>query len=188
MAAWARFQAGCAARSLPRPAAVRSSSAERPSLAARASIQPSSVMRFRLRETVEGNTNAQLLLASLHYEGIGTRQDYTEAAESYRLAADRGVAPAQFRLASMYLRGLGVPRDDVQAAQLLQLAAEQGCAPARFNLALLHARGNGVPENDEQAANWLRLAADQGHAQALSRVDRMSAQDRALVIWQEEQR
>jgi len=64
-----------------------------------------------------------LYLGKLYYEGLGTLQDYVEAAKWYRKAAENGNALAQLWLGTMYISGQGVPVDLVQAHLWLNLAA-----------------------------------------------------------------
>ncbi len=60
--------------------------------------------------------------------GEGVPQDDVEAARSFRLAAEQGLAIAQYNLGVMYNNGEGVPEDMAEAARWLRLAAEQGYA------------------------------------------------------------
>ena len=54
------------------------------------------------------------------------KQDYKEAVEWYRKAAEQGFAEAQHSLGAMYANGLGVKQDFVKALKWWQSAAEQG--------------------------------------------------------------
>ena len=44
-------------------------------------------------------------------EGLGVPQDYTEAVNWFRKAAEQGYAQAQYKLGVMYDEGLGVTQD-----------------------------------------------------------------------------
>ena len=59
----------------------------------------------------------------MHIDGHGVPQDYGEAIQWYRRAADQGHAGAQVSLGLMYFDGRGVPQDFVQAHLWLNLAA-----------------------------------------------------------------
>ncbi len=60
-------------------------------------------------------------------------QDFTEAVQWYRLAAEQGDVGAQYNLGIMYGRGEGVRQDLVQAHLWLSLAATQGDTDAENN-------------------------------------------------------
>lgn len=51
--------------------------------------------------------------------GIGTKQDFKEAAEWYRLAADQGHATAMYNLGVFYVHGWGGLRADIEVAKAL---------------------------------------------------------------------
>ena len=104
--------------------------------------------------------------ASSTSDGIGVPQDYTQAADLYRRAAEQGNASAQFNLALLYDNGTGLARDYAQAAAWYTKAAEQGLPRAQFNLGSMYANGQGVPVNLVESYVWLDLAARTwtGHA------------------------
>ena len=118
--------------------------------------------------------------------------DYINAAEYFRKAAEDGHADAQFNLGIMYVNGLGVQKNNEDALRWLGKAAGQGHAEAKNKLGLLrggkgkiekgkkqvespeeqdalgHAylHGEGVEQNYEEAVKWFRKAADQGYPPA----------------------
>jgi TPR repeat protein len=47
----------------------------------------------------------------------GLKQDYAEAVEFYRKAANQGLAKAQFKLGWMYESGQGIPQDYAEAVK-----------------------------------------------------------------------
>ncbi len=59
----------------------------------------------------QGDTTAQFDLGARYATGDKVKQDYTEAAHWFELAADRGEAKAQSVLAAYYWDGTGVPKD-----------------------------------------------------------------------------
>jgi uncharacterized protein len=110
----------------------------------------------------KGDSTAQFLLGfRSEYE-----QDYTQAADWYRKAAEQGNVEAQFSLGILYGTGQGVPQDDSQAVMLFRKAAEQGLARAQSNLGVAYASGRGIPKDVAEAAAWWRKAAEQGDEQA----------------------
>ena len=58
---------------------------------------------------------AQFSLGLMYYKGQGVPQDYKEAVQWFRLAADQGNAGAQTNLGVMYDVGQSVPQDYIQA-------------------------------------------------------------------------
>lgn len=78
-----------------------------------------------------GEALAQYRLGILYHLGIGgVAQDYAEAVQWYRRAAEQGHADAQNNLGLCYDNGQGVPRDDVHAYVWFNLAAARGYADA----------------------------------------------------------
>ena len=69
-------------------------------------------------------------------KGTGVRQDYTEAAGLYRLAADQGHADAQFHMGLCYMDGIGVRQDYTDAVKWYKLAADQGHESAQIELVI----------------------------------------------------
>ena len=53
-------------------------------------------------------------------------QDYAQAAEWYRKAADQGFAGAQVNLGLLYANGQGVARDYAEALKWFRSAADRG--------------------------------------------------------------
>lgn len=117
----------------------------------------------------DGDGNALLNIAFSFANGEGgLRQDHTEAARLYKLAAERGIAGAQLNLGIMHLYGDGgVSKNEAEAVRLFRLAAEQGDAKAQFALARSYANGEGGLRQDYvEAARLYGLAAEQGNASA----------------------
>ena len=74
----------------------------------------------------QGFGNAQLAVAEMYNNGIGTKKDLQKAFEYSKLAADRGVGPAQLTVAEMYNNGIGTKKDPQKAREYLNLAASKG--------------------------------------------------------------
>jgi hypothetical protein len=64
-------------------------------------------------EARHGEAEAQFELALRQYKA----QNYGEAAQWFRKAAEQGFGPAQHNLASLYASGYGVPQDKAQALE-----------------------------------------------------------------------
>ena len=92
----------------------------------------------------------------------GVPQDFEEAAEWYRKAAEQGDAQAQFNLGHCYERGQGVPQDFSEAVKWYRKAAEQGHTSAQENLGACYANGRAVIDDPVQAYPWVKLAEERG--------------------------
>jgi len=111
------------------------------------------------RLPAQNNPEAQYNLGTFYESGQGVPQDYAQAVDLYRRAANQGLAAAQFNLGLLYDNGQGVDRDYAQAAQWYLKAAEQGLPRAQYNLGTMYANGQGVAVNLVEAYFWLDLAA-----------------------------
>jgi len=77
------------------------------------------------------DSNAQFLMAEMYYNGLGVKEDFSEAAIWYRKAAEQGNCEAQFRTGHMYYHGLGVQKDRAEALKWFRKAAKNGHPRAR---------------------------------------------------------
>jgi TPR repeat protein len=115
-----------------------------------------------------GDAEAQFSLG-VKFARDGATQDYPQAVQWYRKAADQNHSLAQFNLAIMYASGQGVARDDVKSMGWMQKAADQGDAGAQFRVGMKHHRASfdGPPEAAIEsrilAYKWLELSATQGY-------------------------
>ena len=125
-----------------------------------AAIQPKSLADA----AAAGDANALFEIGTRYTDGRGVKQDPAEAANWYRLAADRGLAPAEYRLANMYEKGTGIPRDLTKAMTYYRQAADAGNASAMHNLAVLYASGAAGQPDYNSAVQWFTKAADLGVA------------------------
>ena len=62
----------------------------------------------------------------MYYNGQGVRQDYTQAVQWYRKAAEQGDAEAQYNLGLMYYKGEGVRQDLALAQEWFGKACQNG--------------------------------------------------------------
>ena len=114
--------------------------------------------------SAEQSANAQFVLGSMSYEGIGGPKDHAEAVRLFGLAAKQGHAYAQNSLGLMLREGEGGPQDYTEARRLLGLAAAQGNTMAQFVLGVMHWEGEGGPEDFAEARRLLSLALFSGKA------------------------
>jgi hypothetical protein len=76
-------------------------------------------------------------LGDAYEHGRGVPQDYAEAAQWYRRAAEHGIAPSLCSLGIFCRDGLGVAKDIQEAEKWLKAAAEKGYEKAKSALAEL---------------------------------------------------
>jgi TPR repeat protein len=101
--------------------------------------------------------------------GTGAAQDYAQAADWYRKAAEQNHGLAQFNLGTMYARGQGVARDDAQSVVWFGRAANLGDAGGQYNMGRSCQRASmdglpaDAPEARIEAYKWFQLAAAQGY-------------------------
>jgi len=98
--------------------------------------------------------------------GGGAAQDFSAAAECYRVAAAAGDSRAEFMLAAMYDNGRGVPRDLAAAEFWYGEAALRGDARAAYALGLMCETGAIRPPDPTTALSWYREAWSRGIAAA----------------------
>ena len=90
-------------------------------------------------------------------------QDYGQAAEWYKKAADRGDLFAESKLGFFYFKGQGVTQDYAQAVVWLRKAAERKDPSAQLLLVMMYSEGLGVPKDIAEADKWRRSLAEQAH-------------------------
>ena len=97
-------------------------------------------------------------------------ENYVDADEWIRKAADQGFARAQFSLGAKYELGDGVTQSYSLAAKWFRKAAVQGHTVAQSNLGSKYLSGLGVEKNNSLAVEWYRMAADQGYSECQTRL------------------
>jgi hypothetical protein len=105
-----------------------------------------------------GDTTAQMELASRYLYGKGVEKDEAQAVQWLAMAAQSGNSAAQNRLGIMYSNGQGLQRDPTQAVYWYKMAADQNFITAQNNLGIMYAQGNGVEKDNIEAYKWLTLA------------------------------
>jgi TPR repeat protein len=117
-----------------------------------------------------GEPRAQFLLGQMADNGLGPVQlDVKEAANWYRLAAEKNHAEAAFALSNAYAIGRGVPVNPAQSLMYLDRAAQNGHVQAMLALAGLYENGLGADGPDQaMAMEWTRRAAEAGSVDALN--------------------
>lgn len=113
-----------------------------------------------------GNPDAQNQLGVLYSEGRGVPQNYLEAKDWFKKAADQGHADAQVNLGTLYSLGQGATFSDQMALFWFHKAAEQRNALAFAKLGMMYERGRGVPQSLVDAHMWYNLSAAYGEKRA----------------------
>jgi len=115
------------------------------------------------------DAEAQFHLGLQFATGTGATQDYAQAADWYRKAAEQNHGLAQFNLGIMYARGQGVARDDAQSAVWFGRAAILGDAGGQYHMGRNCQRASmdglpaDAPEARIEAYKWFQLSAAQGY-------------------------
>ena len=112
---------------------------------------------------VQGDANAQHLLADIYNNGSGVTMDEKLAVAWYRKAAAQGFVKSQTMLGIMYENGAGVKLNYKTAMSWYRKAAEQGEPDAQSLLGAMYAEGLGVTADMVQALKWFTLAANSGY-------------------------
>lgn len=133
----------------------------------------------------QGDAEAQLELGFCYGDGIGVKQDGSEAAAWFRRAAGQGNAEAQYRFGLCCYNGVGVKRDRDGAIMWYGKAADQGHEDARKALrkhalvvkdiqlvekGLLLLEGKGVARDVPEAVKCFCEAANDGNVRAIIKV------------------
>lgn len=115
-----------------------------------------------LQRAETGNPDAQNQLGVLYSEGRGVPQNYLEAKDWFKKAADQGHAGAQVNLGTLYSLGQGATFSDHMALFWFQKAADQRNALAFAKLGMMYERGRGVPQSLVEAHMWYNLSVAYG--------------------------
>ena len=115
-----------------------------------------------LQKASSGDANAQCLMGRKYLEGDGVIEDFAEALQWYRKAADQGVAEGQDMVGYMIGEGIGVTQNNLEAVKWHRKAAEQGLGAAQLNLSVCYYNGAGVIQDFIYAHVWSNLAAALG--------------------------
>ena len=129
---------------------------------------------------IPDNNEAQHQIGKMYYDGKGVSQNYTEAMNWFRKAAERGYAKSQNNVGAMYYEGSGVNQNYAEAVNWYRKAAEQGLATAQYNLGVRYEYGQGVSQNYSEAEKWYRKAAEQGYAPAQCNLGTCYSQGRGI--------
>ena len=123
-------------------------------------------MTWYRKAAEQGNVRASTNIGFLYNNGLGVKQDYSEAATWYQVAAQHGNVKAQIYLGQLYQQGKGVPQNYPIALAWYSRAANAGDSEAQTDIGYLYEQGLGVTQDYAKALDWYRKAAAQGNADA----------------------
>lgn len=129
-----------------------------------------------LKRAQAGDPNAQNELGLMYSEGRGLPQNYPEAKDWFKKAADQGHAAAQVNLGTLYSLGRGAPYSDHMALFWFERAAEQRNALAFAKLGMMYERGRVVPRSLIEAHMWYNLSVAYGEKRAAESRDAVATQ------------
>lgn len=102
-------------------------------------------------ESIKSSPYLQYRVGKMYAGGLGTRQDYLEAADWFQMAISKNYKYAQYSLAGLYYYGYGVERSYETAFGLYRKSARQKNPYASYELAKMHQKGIGTQMNTEKA-------------------------------------
>ena len=112
----------------------------------------------------------------MYNRGRGVPQNYSQATDWFRKAAEQGDAYAQYNLGLMYFNGEGLPQNYSQAASWFRKAGTQGHSDSLNNLGLGYEFGQYGAKNLVLAHFFYNLAAVSGDKQNKENRDRITLQ------------
>ena len=110
------------------------------------------------------STKAALSAEALYQQGKAAvdNNNFKEAFECYRNAAEQGNSEAQFEMGDFYHSGQNVTRDYLKAFEWFNKAASGGHVSAQNWMGNYYNLGLGVAKDYTKAAEWWSKAAAQG--------------------------
>ncbi len=114
----------------------------------------------KLADANPDNAAAMTLIGEIYRDGLGVKQDYTQALHWYGLAEARGDAQAAFALARAYVEGFGVKPDLGKAKTYFERAAAKNHPAALYNLGIMAIEGE--IQDFRKAAEFFRRGMDYG--------------------------
>lgn len=110
---------------------------------------------------VESDKNSPYLqyrIGKMYAAGLGTTQDYLEAADWFHMAVAKNHKYAQYSLAGLYYHGYGVEQSYETAFDLYKKSARQKNPYASYELAKMYRDGIGAEKNMEKADEHFQKA------------------------------
>ena len=102
-----------------------------------------------------------------HYDAQNIQDDFFNAMEWYKKAADLGNIDAVRKIGFLYRHGKGVPQDKAKGFKFIKQAADKGNVLAIFHVGESYRCGEGVTKDGYKALEWFKKAADLGNVDAI---------------------
>ena len=91
-------------------------------------------------------------------KGEGVEVNKEEAAQYFKMAADRGNPAGMFNYGNMLYKGEGVEINKEEAARYFKMAADSGNPDGMFKYGIMLDEGEGVEVNKKEAARYFKMA------------------------------
>jgi len=125
------------------------------------------VIRYYVKASNEGNSDAQNTLGFFYFYGIHTSINYCSALEMFKMAAQNKNKHALYNLSTLYRNGICVEKNIKKANNLLAQASLHGNDLAKFMLAINYLHGkNGFVKNKKEALKILAELKGKGNLAA----------------------
>ena len=108
-----------------------------------------------MQRAVDGDVEAQLILATLFELGVERPQDLEQAKKWFQAAAKQGHSWAQLKLAQYFGEGKGTKKNEFAASEFLNKANDQGLDQYESKIAAFHA-------NKQKSLGSVLLVMDEG--------------------------
>lgn len=108
---------------------------------------------------MQGDYEAQYLLADMYLQGKGVDKSEMDALNWYGKSAEQNSAYAQYSLGVMFYNGQGTEQNLLEAKKWLEYAAWQGHSEAQYLLSRMYQQGLGVEKSLAKAYAWNSLIA-----------------------------
>ena len=118
-----------------------------------------------LKSAEAGNTEAQVKVARMYFEGTGVIKNSLESIKWLYRASDKNIYCAG-QIVKMYREGLGVKKDLNKAFEVALDFAKKGNVIQMYDVAGYYYNGVGVEKNTEKAIEWYTKAYDNGLKEA----------------------
>ncbi len=103
------------------------------------------------KAAAQSDADALFEWGQMHAQGLGTKQDFEQAAACYVKAASQGHAKAAFNLAFLHAHGQGVEQDLAKAYQWYRVSERQGYALGRQSAMLMMKK---LSVEEKELADW----------------------------------
>ncbi len=114
-----------------------------------------------------GTPKAWFLLGRIYQLGIDVKQDFSLAAEYYRIGISHHDNYSKNAQAYLHFKGLGIEQDYSKAFRLFSETAAAGLPNSMYFLGVCYRNGYGTPVDQETAKTWLRRSALEGEPAAM---------------------